>query len=106
MPNRLASAMHLRTGSKSRARLARLLPLCGIASPPDSAVHAWLHICDRFGGRSPMGRVRWLRVAMMLGGLLGGFVGRSDAQSPLTFEKDIRPLLKSYCLDCHGGGEK
>ena len=42
----------------------------------------------------------------MLGGLLGGVVGRSAAQSPLTFEKDIRPLLKSYCLDCHGGGEK
>ncbi len=23
-----------------------------------------------------------------------------------TFEKDVRPVLKAYCLDCHGGGEK
>ena len=24
----------------------------------------------------------------------------------LTFEADVRPILKAYCLDCHGGGEK
>ncbi len=23
-----------------------------------------------------------------------------------TFEKDVRPVLKAYCLDCHGGSEK
>ena len=23
----------------------------------------------------------------------------------LTFEKDVRPIFKAYCLDCHGGGE-
>ena len=23
-----------------------------------------------------------------------------------TFERDVRPILKTYCLDCHGGGEK
>ena len=22
-----------------------------------------------------------------------------------TFEKDVRPIFKAYCLDCHGGGE-
>ncbi|MBI3862897.1 MAG: DUF1549 domain-containing protein [Planctomycetia bacterium] len=26
--------------------------------------------------------------------------------APLTFERDVRPILKTYCLDCHGGGEK
>ncbi len=25
---------------------------------------------------------------------------------PPTFEEDVRPILKAYCLDCHGGGEK
>jgi hypothetical protein len=29
----------------------------------------------------------------------------SEAE-PLTFERDVRPILKTYCLDCHGGGEK
>ena len=27
-------------------------------------------------------------------------------QEELTFEKQIRPVLKAYCLDCHGGGDK
>jgi hypothetical protein len=25
---------------------------------------------------------------------------------PLSFERDVRPIFKAYCLDCHGGGEK
>jgi hypothetical protein len=28
------------------------------------------------------------------------------AGEPLSFEKDVRPILKAYCLDCHGGAEK
>ena len=28
------------------------------------------------------------------------------AATPLTFEKDIRPILKANCFDCHGEGEK
>jgi hypothetical protein len=31
---------------------------------------------------------------------------RAAADEPLTFEKDVRPILKAYCLDCHGAGEK
>ena len=23
----------------------------------------------------------------------------------MTFEKDVRPIFKAYCLDCHGAGE-
>ncbi len=30
----------------------------------------------------------------------------ATAAEPLTFEHDVRPILKTYCLDCHGGGEK
>lgn len=26
--------------------------------------------------------------------------------APLVFEKDIRPILKTHCFDCHGEGEK
>jgi len=34
------------------------------------------------------------------------FVPASVRADVLTFEKDVRPILKAYCLDCHGGGEK
>ncbi len=29
-----------------------------------------------------------------------------QGQPPLTFEKDVRPILREYCLDCHGAGQK
>ena len=29
-----------------------------------------------------------------------------NAEQPLTFEQHVRPILKAYCLDCHGAGEK
>ena len=28
-----------------------------------------------------------------------------EAGERLTFEKDVRPIFKAYCLDCHGAGE-
>ncbi|MGC8639336.1 MAG: PSD1 and planctomycete cytochrome C domain-containing protein [Isosphaeraceae bacterium] len=30
----------------------------------------------------------------------------SEAEDALTFERDVRPIFKEFCLDCHGGGEK
>ncbi len=41
--------------------------------------------------------VAWLSVAFAVSAL---------AADPPTFEKDVRLVLKTYCLDCHGGGEK
>ena len=41
--------------------------------------------------------------------LLLGFAGSSPAQSAdsdLTFEKHVRPILKTHCFDCHGEGDK
>ena len=32
--------------------------------------------------------------------------GRATADEPLTFEQHVRPILKAYCLNCHGAGEK
>ena len=28
------------------------------------------------------------------------------AAEPVTFEQHVRPILKTYCLECHGAGEK
>ena len=30
----------------------------------------------------------------------------ASAAEPVTFEQHVRPILKAYCLDCHGAGEK
>lgn len=32
-----------------------------------------------------------------------GLASVAGADEPLTFEKDARPILKAYCLECHGG---
>ncbi|HSQ55106.1 MAG TPA: DUF1549 domain-containing protein, partial [Gemmata sp.] len=39
-------------------------------------------------------------------GLFASATGRAPASDPLTFEEHVRPILKTYCLDCHGAGEK
>ncbi len=38
--------------------------------------------------------------------VLALFAGPTTADEPLTFEQHVRPILKAYCLDCHGAGEK
>src|SRR5437899_12740121 len=45
------------------------------------------------------------QIFVMFAGLL--FVSAPlIAAAPPTFEKDIRPILKAHCFDCHGEGEK
>ena len=34
-----------------------------------------------------------------------GCISVGLAEEPITFERDVRPIFKAYCLDCHGGGE-
>ena len=45
--------------------------------------------------------------------LTGGWSSHTEAaepaaapNQPITFEQHVRPILKVFCLDCHGGGEK
>jgi len=32
--------------------------------------------------------------------------GSALAAEELSFERDVRPIFKAYCLDCHGGSEQ
>ena len=54
-----------------------------------------------------------MRIATLLTlfvGTCGLLIGSAAAADPvaqkLSFEQDVRPILKAYCLDCHGGDEK
>ena len=40
--------------------------------------------------------------------ILGTGLGLASARAsePPTFERDVRPIFKTYCLDCHGGAEQ
>jgi hypothetical protein len=42
---------------------------------------------------------------VLLRGMTSQLLG-AEPPAPLTFEQHIRPLLKVYCLDCHGGGDE
>ncbi len=42
--------------------------------------------------------------AVLVAGLLAGGIPLTQANDSLVFEKDIRPILKVHCLDCHGAG--
>jgi Protein of unknown function (DUF1549)/Protein of unknown function (DUF1553)/Planctomycete cytochrome C len=49
----------------------------------------------------------------ILSAVFGGDLVMADSSSEIpspppnpSFETDIRPILKTYCLDCHGGAEK
>ncbi|HWN97584.1 MAG TPA: PSD1 and planctomycete cytochrome C domain-containing protein [Methylomirabilota bacterium] len=44
-------------------------------------------------------------VSLAIGWLLTAAAPNVSAALP-TFEKDIRPILKAHCFDCHGEGEK
>ncbi|MCC2672236.1 MAG: Planctomycete cytochrome, partial [Armatimonadetes bacterium] len=39
-------------------------------------------------------------------GVVPALAARKPVEPPVSYEKDVRPVLKAYCFDCHGGGEK
>lgn len=45
-----------------------------------------------------------LRIVLSFGLLLLLRQVDSAAEEP-SFELQVRPILKAYCLECHGGGE-
>ncbi len=55
------------------------------------------------GPQRTQSRSSWLSIAFAF--LAFVFAPAIRAASP-TFEKDIRPILKAHCFDCHGEGEK
>src|SRR5215207_4345880 len=47
-----------------------------------------------------------MHIGFRLAALVLVCAGPASAAEPVTFERDVRPILKAYCLDCHGAGEK
>ena len=48
-------------------------------------------------------RTVWAALILVSGSLPAS---RADDVPATTFEQHVRPILKAYCLDCHGGGDE
>ncbi|MFN7803852.1 MAG: PSD1 and planctomycete cytochrome C domain-containing protein [Planctomycetaceae bacterium] len=57
---------------------------------PHRSICVWPHVCG------------FLTITMVT----IGAIGSSRGAEPPVFERDVRPILKTYCLDCHGAEEK
>ncbi len=52
-----------------------------------------------------LGRKRRMRCFVLVS-LLSVFSTQLPAAEPLTFERDVRPILKAHCFHCHGEGDE
>src|SRR3954469_13912680 len=52
------------------------------------------------------GRMMRLFAAIALCGSAVAVLAGSGAKEKLSFEADVRPILKAHCFHCHGEGEK
>src|SRR5258708_34892198 len=60
-----------------------------------------------YGGRLPVARLPRLALPFPLAvALLTPPSLRADSTRELTFEHDVRPILKAHCTHCHGEEEK
>lgn len=50
--------------------------------------------------------ISWPLLALCVTATCQTGTASEPAVARLTFEEHVRPILKAYCLDCHGGGEK
>jgi hypothetical protein len=60
------------------------------------------------GGVASHKRARWIALGLSLalaGVAIQGSFAAGSTSSSLSFERDIRPILKAHCFHCHGEGE-
>ena len=62
--------------------------LVGTGVPPSAAAPAWTHI-----------------LAMLAAVLLLGRLERVEADEPIDFVRDVRPIFEKHCYACHGATE-
>jgi hypothetical protein len=48
--------------------------------------------------------LRWMWILAVT--LVASGAGASDSPGELTFEKDVRPIFREFCFDCHGATEQ
>ena len=88
----------------SHTRQTGAPPPAGVSTSSPSRLYA--HHLDAGGPQRTRARSVRAQLLVAIVSLLITSPGPLHAAPPLTFEKDIRPILKAHCFDCHGEGEK